>query len=189
MGNKPSSLRPKTLKELREFLSEEYTNDVIKTWYEEYKSSLTKGESSLTRDAFIKVYSNLFEGEASNFAAEVFRVFDSDGNGVVDFKEFMFGIYVSGCSMNEDMKLDWAFRMYDRNGDGFISKEEMTYMFKAIYRMTKPPSTHSTPEKLTDYFFECFDKNKDDQISDAEFIAEAKKNRLIVDMLEIDPCG
>ncbi|XP_069127867.1 neurocalcin homolog [Argopecten irradians] len=189
MGNKSSSPSPKTMKELKQVLSEEYNNEEIQTWYDEFKASLPRGQSSLPMEAFIKVYNRWFEGDSANFAERVFRVFDTDGNGQVDFKEFMMGIYVSGSPMDEERKLDWAFRMYDMNGDGYISREEMQYMFKAICRMTlaQLPETHSTPESLTDYFFEHFDENKDDKISIEEFISKAKTYQEIIHMLEVDP--
>ncbi|OWF34549.1 hippocalcin-like protein 1 [Mizuhopecten yessoensis] len=190
MGNKSSLPSPRTMKELRAVLSDEYTNEEILGWFEQYKASLSRGESKLTMEAFIRVYSRLFEGEASNFAEQVFRVFDTDGNGVVDFKEFMMGIYVSGSPLEEDMKLDWAFKMYDMNGDGYITKDEMKFMFTSICRMTlaQISGNNSTPEELTDYFFERFDEDNDNRISNKEFVSRARNHREIIHMLEINPC-
>ncbi|XP_033736812.1 hippocalcin-like protein 1 [Pecten maximus] len=189
MGNKSSSPSPKTMKELRDVISHEYTNEEIESWYDDFKASLSKGESALPMEAFIKVYSKTFVGETTRFAEQVFRVFDTNGNGRVDFKEFMLGMYVSGSPLDEEQKLDWAFRMYDRNGDGYITKEEMLYMFDAICRMTLTdlPATHSTPEMLTDHFFEHFDENNDEKISKEEFISKARTYKEIIDMLEVDP--
>ncbi len=50
---------------------------------------------------------------------------------------------VSRGSLQE--KLDWAFELYDINGDGFISKEELNKIMQAIYDLlgknTEPPVT------------------------------------------------
>ena len=73
------------------------------------------------------MYNSLFAGDASDFAEQVFRTFDTDGNGTVDFKEFIVGLCVSG-STDFNTKLTWAFQMYDLNGDGFISWDEMRHM-------------------------------------------------------------
>ena len=97
----------------------------IQTWYKEYLNSLRGGQDELTREEFKRVYNSLFIGDASKFAEHVFRTFDKDGNGHVNFREFLIGLCVSGNESHNDDKLKWAFNMYDINGDGFISKDEM----------------------------------------------------------------
>lgn len=47
------------------------------------------------------------------------------GNGRINFTEFMITLSVSSRGSVEE-KLDWAFRMYDVNGDSGISMEELT---------------------------------------------------------------
>lgn len=34
-----------------------------------------------------------------------------------------------------DEKLEWTFQLYDVNGDGFISKEEMTEVMTSVYEL------------------------------------------------------
>ena len=85
------------------------------------------GQTELTKEEFIKVYNSLFVGDASDFAEQVFRTFDTDKSGTVDFKEFLVGLCVSG-STNFNTKLQWAFQMYDINGDGYIAWDEMRHI-------------------------------------------------------------
>ncbi len=48
---------------------------------------------------------------------------DSDGDGTVDFEEF---ICMMSKSRNEiEMELKEIFQIFDRNGDGFIDKTEL----------------------------------------------------------------
>ena len=67
------------------------------------------------------------------------RVFDTDGNDYLDFKEFLMAMDISNCQTSElyfsqlqnfktlprtflqaESKLTWAFKLYDVDNDGFI---------------------------------------------------------------------
>ena len=80
----------------------------------------------LTRKKFLEVYASFFpEGNAEKFCEHVFRTFDSDNSGKIDFKEFLLAINITSAGKPEQ-KLEWAFQMYDVNGDGTIEPKEMT---------------------------------------------------------------
>ena len=58
------------------------------------------------------------EGEAGEqFLEQLFRIFDKDGDGSIDFKEFMIATDMTSAGDPEE-KLRWAFRMYDKDGSG-----------------------------------------------------------------------
>ena len=50
----------------------------------------------------------------------IFDIFDTDGNGVVDFQELACGLSVL-CDGSRDDKAKAAFSLFDYNGDGYIS--------------------------------------------------------------------
>jgi len=91
----------------------------------------------LTKEEFQKIYRQFFPfGDPSSFADYVFKVFDSDKSGTIDFKEFICALSVTSRGKMED-KLDWAFQLYDIDGDGKISYDEMLAIVEAIYKMVR----------------------------------------------------
>ncbi|KAL4235607.1 Guanylate cyclase activator 1A [Mactra antiquata] len=194
MGGSKSKVRklnPRTISELQKNVDVDFTREEIEEWFKEYQSSLRKGMNKLTMKEFEEVYNSVFDGDASAFVQQLFRSFDMDKDGYLDFKEFIVGLCVSG-SDNLETKLQWAFKMYDIDGNGSISREEMSSMLKAIYRMVSTDMSNSksdikTIEELVSSFFKSFDENQDDAISQEEFVTGAKTMPIILHLLQCNP--
>ena len=144
MGSSKSKVRklnPKTVKELQVNLGVDFTREEIEQWFREYQASLKKGMNKLTMTEFMEVYSSVFDGEPDDFVKHLFRSFDADNDGYVDFTEFIVGLCVSGSDKVET-KLKWAFKMYDLDGNGSISRDEMAGMLRVcIYTHVLHPPT------------------------------------------------
>ncbi|KAF1780263.1 EF-Hand 1, calcium-binding site [Phytophthora cactorum] len=116
--------------------------------------------------------------EADGMIRRLFLVFDTDGSNTVDFGELASGLSVlSGSSMDDKVRA--AFQLYDINGDGYITQEEMisymTSIFKVMYETTDSTKTKIgvSPEDLArvtaDQCFKEADLNGDNKLSFEEF--------------------
>ena len=108
MGNKSS--KGELSKQDLSFLCQNtrYDEDTIQEWYSGFMTDCPEGK--LSKNAFLKIYSKCFPtGNAEEFCEHVFRTFDSDRNGFIDFNEFMLAIDVTSSGSPEE-KLNWAFR-------------------------------------------------------------------------------
>ncbi|KAF3849561.1 hypothetical protein F7725_019280 [Dissostichus mawsoni] len=107
-------------------------------------------------------------GDASKFAQHAFRTFDKNSDGTIDFREFICALSITSRGSFEQ-KLNWAFNMYDLDGDGKITRVEMLEIIERV-----------------DKIFSKMDKNNDDQISLDEFKEAAKSDPSIVLLLQCD---
>ncbi|XP_013791421.1 neuronal calcium sensor 2-like [Limulus polyphemus] len=144
----------------------------------------------LTKDKFVDLYKMFFAwGQPEKFCEHVFRTFDMDGNGYIDFKEFLLALAItSEGSMQERLK--WAFRMYDINGDGHIEKPEMTLIVQALYEMLGPAVKNlpvDTPEQRTQVIFDKMDSNKDGCLTLKEFLNGCLEDPTLAVLLNVNP--
>ena len=126
----------------------------------------------LTPAKFIDLYKQfVLRGNAEQYCEHVFRTFDTDQNGCIDFEEFLLAMYVTSAGSAEE-KLTWAFRMYDVDGNGTIEPDEMGKVVEAIYGMLCQDATEPTnsPKKKAMKIFRRMDGNKDGHLTEKEFL-------------------
>ncbi|KAK3094608.1 hypothetical protein FSP39_003993 [Pinctada imbricata] len=94
------------------------------------------------------------------YAHFVFNTFDQDRNGCINFEDFVMGLSVLSRGTLQE-RLQWAFTLYDINGDGLITKDEMLDIVSAIYEMMGRFSEPSTDETtVRDHVNKVFQVNE-----------------------------
>ncbi|VEL11150.1 unnamed protein product [Protopolystoma xenopodis] len=142
----------------------------------------------LSKKKFIEVYSGFFpDGNAEEFCTHVFRTFDKDNSGKIDFKEFLLAINITSGGKPEE-KLEWAYQMYDIDGNGTIERSEMVEIIRAIYSMlgADGSSVDLSPEARTDEIFDKMDENGDGVLTREEFMKGCMADKQLYSMLLAD---
>ena len=84
-------------------------------------------------------------------------------------------------------KANWIFQLYDKDGDGSISKNEMLNIIKSIHNMaTINGSEANSPENKVNKIYQEMDMNDDGQLSLGEFIELAKADNMVLNILSSD---
>lgn len=98
----------------------------------------------------------------------VVDVFDSDESGGVDFKEFVLGLAQFAVpGYDGKSKLEFIFRIYDMDRDGYISNDEL---FKVLQMMVGKNLTDCQLQQIVDKTICYLDKDSDGKISFEEFL-------------------
>jgi len=80
----------------------------------------------------VEEFMSIPELQQNPLAQRVIDIFDDDGNGEVDFKEFIQGVSQLSVKGDKSSKLKLAFRIYDIDNDGYISNGELFQVLKMM---------------------------------------------------------
>merc|ERR1719493_345131 len=109
--------------------------------------------------------------DASKMEKHVFRVYDTNSDGVIDFVEFMVIFYIMSDGTPEEV-LKQIFRVFDVNSDGSITKKELTRLIKDMYGLINEDNPEeASKEMITATAFAEMDKDEDGKVKTEEFIS------------------
>ncbi|KAI6074540.1 EF-hand calcium-binding domain-containing protein 1 isoform X3 [Aix galericulata] len=108
----------------------------------------------------------------------VFRTFDRDNDNCISVEEWVEGLSVFLRGTLEE-RIKYCFEVYDLNGDGYISREEMFQMLKNS--LLKQPSEEDPDEGIKD-----LDYDHDGKLSFADFEKAVRDDNLLLEAF--GPC-
>ncbi|XP_046848601.1 calcineurin subunit B type 1-like [Xenia sp. Carnegie-2017] len=114
----------------------------------------------------VEEFMSLPELQQNPLVQRVIEIFDTDGNGEVDFKEFIEGVSQFSVKGNKESKLKFAFQIYDIDRDGFITNSEL---FQVLKMMVGNNLKDVQLQQIVDKTILYADKDQDGKISFTEF--------------------
>ncbi|KAJ1993424.1 Calcineurin subunit B [Dimargaris cristalligena] len=108
--------------------SSNFTAEEIQRLYKRFAKLDKDRSGTIDKEEFLAI------PQISNnpLAQRLIAIFDQDGGGDVDFKEFINGLSTFSARGNKQEKLRFAFKIYDMDRDGFISNGELFLVMKTM---------------------------------------------------------
>eukprot|EP01088_Endostelium_zonatum_P018805 TRINITY_DN6172_c0_g1_i1.p1 TRINITY_DN6172_c0_g1~~TRINITY_DN6172_c0_g1_i1.p1 ORF type:complete len:219 (-),score=50.41 TRINITY_DN6172_c0_g1_i1:254-910(-) len=179
----------------------------IKEFQKEFQKHANK-DGDITKEAFKKiVMSQCVAGGKSEetnttLTNYVFKLFDADNSGKINFREFILGISYMNNKAKPSEVAEMMFRTMDLNGDGSVSKMEIVEVVKLNVQMKKFEQQRTSNPKLklsdvklginematinetSETLLRCLDKDKSGKISQDEFVSAAEKDPKVISIIE-----
>ncbi|CAG5126640.1 unnamed protein product, partial [Candidula unifasciata] len=132
--------------------------------FNKIKSSRSmKAEAAFITFEDFKNYLMLPESEALR---KVFALYDRDGSGTIDFREYVIGLSLLSSPVNNDDTLELAFELFDLDSDGHISQDDLKTILGQAFNI---------PEEDAETLFNEVNTSCSGRITLDEFKSYAKK--------------
>uniref|UniRef100_A0A1A8KGH8 EF-hand domain-containing protein n=1 Tax=Nothobranchius kuhntae TaxID=321403 RepID=A0A1A8KGH8_NOTKU len=190
MGNsKSGAVSKEILDDLK--LNTKFTEMEIVQWYENFKKQCPTGR--ISKDEFQNIYKKFFpDSDANTYAQHVFRSFDTNDDGTLDFKEYIIALHMTSTGKTTS-KLEWAFSLFDVDKNGYITKSEVTEICSSIFKLIPKdevpdlPDDENTPEKRADKLWKAFNKEENERVAEGEFIQGLLDNDDALRLIQYEP--
>uniref|UniRef100_A0A8C4RM09 Guanylate cyclase activator 1Aa n=1 Tax=Erpetoichthys calabaricus TaxID=27687 RepID=A0A8C4RM09_ERPCA len=142
-------------------------------WYKKFMMECPSGQLTLHE---FKQFFGLrgLDPEANAYIEQMFRTFDMNKDGYIDFME-----YIAALSLvlrgKMEQKLRWYFKLYDVDGNGCIDRHELLNIIK-VCRREAVGDLSMAMEEFTNRVFDKIDVNGDGELSLEEFVEGARKD-------------
>nr|XP_023667717.1 EF-hand calcium-binding domain-containing protein 1 isoform X1 [Paramormyrops kingsleyae] len=140
----------------------------------------------LDRGKFRNILHNTFGMTDDMIMDRVFRAFDKDNDSYISVKEWIEGlaVFLRGTL---DEKIKYSFNVYDLNGDGYISREEMFHMLKdSLIRQPTEEDPDEGVKDLVEIALKKMDHDHDGRLSYTDFETAVREENLLLEAF--GPC-
>lgn len=121
----------------------------------------------------------------SLFLHRIFSLFDENGDHNISFEEFITGLSIFSANAPKEQKMQFCFKIYDMDEDGFISQEELSRMVTTLVVDAGIKMTTKDIEHVIERTFEQTDTKRDGVIDFEEFRAMVQKHPQVLENMTI----
>lgn len=143
-------------------MAEQLTEEQLCEFKEAFSLFDKDGDGTITTNELGTVMRNLGQSPTEEELRDMLNEVDIDGNGIIDFNEFVSMMAKKLKETDTEEELKEAFKVFDKNGDGFISTDELMHV------MTNLGEKLSQDE--VEQMIQEADSNGDGQVDYAEFV-------------------
>ncbi|XP_035666275.1 calcium and integrin-binding family member 3-like [Branchiostoma floridae] len=171
MGNKQAAFTESQLEQYQDCTF--FTRKEILRIFRRYRDldsdhipkSYTRGEASRIKVPF-EYIEKMPELKENPFRRRICEVFSEDGSGNMTFDDFLDMFSVFSEQAPQDIKAVYAFKIYDADGDQFLSKSDLG---KVLSCLTRDELTQEEMNTVVEKILEEADLDDDSQLSYMEF--------------------
>jgi len=161
------------------------SRDEVEEQYENFLKLHPDGK--ITKNDFKHMMQACFpDADTAKLQSHIFRMYDTNDDGHIDFREFMIVLYVMSNGTPEE-NLKQIFRIFDINNDGTVSHKELAKIVKDLFHLFKKEQTDdkSTQEQIANKAFNEMDANNDGRVTKEEFVRACLNQETISKMLAL----
>ena len=150
--------------------------------YEQFIKQNITGE--MTKENFIK--SSKLPGDDQGFmASSLFRVFDEDNSGTMNFSEYMMASNCSNLGSAQN-KLEWIFKVFDEDGGGSIDIDEVIKLVIGLFNMGGGKEDKEVLLACVLDILDVIELDSNGEITRDEFVNNAMKSGFIQNLIGDD---
>jgi len=138
------------------------SNDEIEEFREAFSMFDKNGDGTISSAELGTIMRSLGQNPTENELMDMINEVDIDGNGTIDFREFLNMMAKKVNKSDSEEELREAFRVFDKDGNGHISASELRTVMTTL-------GEKLTDEEVDEMIFEA-DLDGDGQVNYEEFV-------------------
>merc|ERR1739837_19008 len=144
-------------------------------------------DGRISRKSFHSMMKECYPGaDTEKLERHIFRMYDTNKDGHIDFREFMIVLYIMSNGTPEE-NLKQIFRIFDINNDGSVSQKELGRIVKDLFHLFKKEDNpdKESQETIANKAFKEMDVDSDGKVTEEEFVRACLSQETISKMLAL----